>query len=118
MKIRFQADNDLDQRIVVATKRLDPAIDFQTATALRLHHEPDLRVLTLAAEQGRVLVSHDRRTLPGIFKEFAKSDMSAGLIIISQKMRIGKAAELLHLLWVASEAQEYVNIIYELGFLD
>jgi len=34
MKPRFQADNDLDQRIVVATKRLDPGVDFQTALAL------------------------------------------------------------------------------------
>jgi hypothetical protein len=45
MKIRFQADNDLDQRIVVATKRLDPAIDFQTARALKLHGVPDTLVL-------------------------------------------------------------------------
>jgi hypothetical protein len=37
MKIRFQADNDLDQRIVVATRRLDPTIDFQKADALKLH---------------------------------------------------------------------------------
>jgi len=31
MRLRFQADNDLDQHIVTATKRLDPLIDFQTA---------------------------------------------------------------------------------------
>jgi hypothetical protein len=84
MKIRFQADNDLDQRIVVATKRLDPAIDFQTATALELHHEPDFRVLTLSGNQGRVLVSHDRRRLPSIFKEFTESAISPGLIIIAE----------------------------------
>ena len=65
MKIRFQADNDLDQRIVVATRRLDPTIDFQTAHALKLHGVPDTLVLRRAADAARILVSHDRRTLPG-----------------------------------------------------
>lgn len=51
MKIRFQADNDLDQRIVVATRRLDLAIEFQNATALELHGIDDARVLLLSAQQ-------------------------------------------------------------------
>ena len=111
---RFQADNDLDQRIVVAARRLDPAVDFQTAAALGLHHLPDPEVLALAAREGRVLVSHDRRTLPRHFREFVASRRSPGLIIVSQRLAVGRAAELLHLLWAASEAEEYVNVIYDL----
>ena len=118
MRIRFQADNDLDQRIVVATRRLDPSIDFQTATALGLHGVPDLRVLALAAQQGRVLVSHDRRTLPNYFTKFIESQTSPGAIIVSQRLTIGTAAELLRLLWAASEAEEYVNVVYDLSDLD
>jgi len=114
MKIRFQADNDLDQRIVVATRRLDPTIDFQTAHALKLHGVPDTLVLQRTADAARILVSHDRRTLPGFFREFISTNTSPGLIILSHRMSVGKAAELLHLLWVASEAEEYVNIIYDL----
>jgi hypothetical protein len=114
MKLRFQADNDLDQRIVVATRRLDPAIDFRTAASLGLHHVPDPEVLALAAGEGRVLVSHDRRTLPGHFRRYTSSHTSPGLIIVSQKLAVGRAAELLHLLWAASEAEEYVNVIYDL----
>lgn len=111
---RFQADNDLEQRIVVATRRLDPAVDFQTAAALGLHHLSDPEVLALAAREGRVLVSHDRRTLPGHFREFVASQRSPGLIIVSQRLPVGRPAELLHLLWAASEAQEYANVIYDL----
>jgi len=117
MKIRFQADNDLDQRIVVATRRLDPAIDFQTAIALGLHRVPDPGVLALASQQSRTLVSHDRRTLPGHFRRFIESHTSPGVIIISQKLDIGTAAELLHLLWAASDAEEYESIVYELSDL-
>ncbi|MGA9773844.1 MAG: DUF5615 family PIN-like protein [Blastocatellia bacterium] len=114
MKPRFQADNDLDQRIVTAVKRLKPAIDFQTALALGLHRVPDWDVLALAAQEKRVLVSHDRRTLPDHFREFIASQTSPGVIIVSRKLSIAKAAEWLHLLWAATEAEEYTNIIYSL----
>ena len=114
MKLRFQADNDLDQRIVVAARRIDPAVDFRTAAAAGLHHVPDPEVLALAAADGRVLVSHDRRTLPGHFAEFVATQTSPGLIVVSRKLAVGRAAELLHLLWAASEAEEYVNVIYDL----
>jgi len=53
MKPRFQADNDLDQRIVTAVRRLGPAVDFQTAPTLGLHGLSDPEVLSLSADQGR-----------------------------------------------------------------
>ena len=114
MKMRLQADNDLDHRIVTATRRLDPTIDFQTAPLAGLHRIPDDQVLALAAQQGRILVSHDRRTMPRHFERFIASQTSPGLIIVSRKLPIGRAAEWLHLLWTASEAEEYVNSIYSL----
>lgn len=115
MRVRFQADNDLDQRIVVATLRLDPAIDFRTAPAAGLHNVPDEQVLAYAAREGRVLVSHDRRTMPEHFGLFLYAGAtSPGLIIVSTKLPVGRAAEWLHLLWEATSAEEYVNSIYDL----
>jgi hypothetical protein len=58
MRVRFQADADLNQVIVKATLRLEPSVDFQTAQAAGLAGLDDAEVLKLAAEQGRVLVSH------------------------------------------------------------
>lgn len=49
MTLRFQADNDLDQRIVIATRRLEPLIDFQTAPEVGLHGRTDPEVLALQA---------------------------------------------------------------------
>ena len=46
MTLRCQADNDLDQRIVLATRRLDPAMDFQIAPEMGLHGLADAEVLT------------------------------------------------------------------------
>lgn len=65
--------------------------------------------------EGRVLVSHDRKTVPAHFARFlAASEISPGLIIASTKLPVGRAAEGLHLLWEASSAEEYVNSIYNL----
>ena len=112
MKIRFQADNDLNQRIVMATRRLDAAIDFQTAVAAGLHLGiEDPEVLEIAARDGRVLVTRDRRTMPSHFGRFIEQQTSPGLIVVSSSLGIGRAAEWLHLLWAASEAEEYVNSI-------
>ncbi len=64
MSIRFQADNDLNRLIVSATYRYEPAIDFQTAQQAGLDDLDDQRVLQRAAAEDRILVSHDKRTMP------------------------------------------------------
>ena len=115
MKLRLQADNDLDHRIVGATRRREPRIDFQTAPALGLHDSVlDDRVLALTADEGRILVTHDRRTMPDEFARFIVTRSSPGVIIVSRKLMISTAAEWLHLLWEASEAEEYLNSLYSL----
>ncbi len=115
MKLRLQADNDLDHRIVAATRRREPMIDFQTAFSLGLQGRvPDARVLTLTAEDGRILVTHDRSTMPDEFARFVATRPCPGVIIVSRKLTIATAAEWLHLLWEASEAEEYLNSLYSL----
>ncbi len=67
LKIRFQADADLDEDIVTGLRRREPGIDFQTATEAGLHGLNDQEVLAHAAEESRVLASHDRKTMPHHF---------------------------------------------------
>ena len=111
MKIRFQADADLNQLIVKATLRLAPEIDFQTAHAADLAGLNDVAVLRLAAEHGRVLVSHDRRTMPHYFGQFIVEQRSPGLLIVSRKQPIARIAEDIFLIWSASTADEWVDHI-------
>ena len=64
MKIRFQADADLNQIIVSATARREPSIDFQSAAAVNLTSLHDREVLQIAARQGRILVTQRTITKP------------------------------------------------------
>ncbi len=111
MKVRFQADADLNENLVKATLRREPAIDFETAQAAHLAGMSDRDVLALAAGSGRLLVTHDRRTMPGHFAGFIVAQESAGVLIVPQKLPIARAAEELVLIWNASEAEEWINKI-------
>lgn len=114
MKPTFQADADLDQRIVAGLMRLEPSIDFQTAHEARLKSVPDDEVLALCAHTGRILVSHDQKTMPAHFATFIASQESPGVIIVPHHMPVGEAVRELYLAWTASEAAEWRNRILRL----
>jgi hypothetical protein len=88
VKIRFQADADLNQVIVAGIIRRAPETDFETANASNLSGLSDLEALAFAAQAGRVLVSHDQRTMPKYFAEFVTTRTSSGVIIVSQSLPI------------------------------
>lgn len=73
MKIRFQADADLRQPIVKGVKRRESAIDFRTANEAGLEGLADQAVLKIAADDGRLLVSHDVSTMPENFAIFTRN---------------------------------------------
>lgn len=114
MSLRFQADADLNEIIVLAVLRREPGIDFQTATAAGLRGLQDPDVLALAAETGRLLVSHDVTTMPGHFADFIQKATSPGVLLIPQKMPVAAAVEDLILLWSVSEPWEWTNRIVRL----
>ena len=111
MKVRFQADTDLNQNIVRAVRRRVPGVDFQTAHEAGLQGLGDEAVLEQAAREGRLLVSHDRRTMPSHFVTFTATRTSAGVILIAQNLPILQAVEDLILIWEALEAEEWVNCL-------
>jgi hypothetical protein len=114
MKPRFQADADLNEEIVAGAIRREPAIDFQTAEEALLRGLPDPEVLALAAKDHRILVTHDRRTMPHHFADFILQSTSPGVLIVSQKVGVRKAIEELLVVWVASESEEWTDRIAEL----
>jgi predicted nuclease of predicted toxin-antitoxin system len=108
-KVRFQADADLKQAIVTGVIRRQPSLDFQSANEAKLEDMKDPEVLALAARNNRVLVTHDRKTMPIEFGRFIMSQTSSGVLILSQSLPISDAINTLILIWEASEAQEWID---------
>lgn len=109
MKIRFQGDYDLKRSIISGLKRRLPEIDFRNADESQLRGLRDDYVLAIAAQEGRILVSHDRRTMPIHFAHFIAKHRSPGVILIDQYFPVKEAIDELLLIWEASEAEEWIN---------
>ena len=111
MKVRFQADADLRRPIIAGLRRREPTIDFRTAHEADLAGLSDATVLAIAADDGRLLVSHDVSTMPEQFARFIQTRSSPGLILISQELSYHHAIEGLLRLWATTEAEDWQNIL-------
>ena len=114
MTLRFQADVNLNELILRAAGRREPALDFHTAEAAGLGGLPDPTVLERAAEAGRILVTHDLQTMPRHFAAFITAHQSAGLLLIPQSLPVTAAVDDLLLIWSTMEAEEWINLMWYL----
>lgn len=115
MRIAFQADADFNDDIVKGVKRRAPEIDFQSANEAGLEGLDDFVVLKIAANEGRILVTHDRRTMPTHFAEFIIKNECPGVIVVSKKAQISKVIDDLILIWSAADPEEFRNRIISLS---
>jgi len=111
LRIRFQADADLNEEIVYGVFRREPEIDFQTAQEANLKGLADPEVLARSAQENRILITHDRRTMPYHFADFITNETSPGVIIIAQSVSVRDAIEELLLIWTASDDEYWENRI-------
>jgi hypothetical protein len=93
------------------SSRREPSIDFQTAGAAGLRSRNDREVLEIAAQAGRLLVTHDQKTMPRHFAEFATTATSPGLLVIPQHLSVAIVVEDLLLIWSLTEPEEWLNRI-------
>jgi predicted nuclease of predicted toxin-antitoxin system len=114
VKVRYQADANLKRRILLAAVRQEPALDFSSADQAGLAGLADSEVLAVAAKDGRILVTHDFRTMPGHFSEFLQDGSSPGVLLVSQRLPVPEVVEQLILIWAASDPEEWVNRICRL----
>ncbi len=111
MKLRLQADADLNQHIVAGLRRLERAIDIGTADEANLRGKPDPEVLASCAEEQRTLLTHDQKTMPHHFATFLSQGSSPGVMIIPQHMGIGEAVRETYRVWATMEAEEWIDSI-------
>ncbi len=114
MKPRFQADADFNQKIIAGLRRREPTIDFQTAEEGDVIGRPDPEVLLIAARSGRIVVSHDRRSMSAYVARFIQTQACPGLIVVSQELHIGAAIDDLLLIWAATDSEEWQD---KIGFV-
>jgi hypothetical protein len=114
LKIKFQADADVHFPIVTGLRLREPAIDFKSAQEAGLEGLEDPVVLGIAADQGRLLVSHDVSTMPIHFARFIETRTSPGVVLVPQSLPYHEAIDGLLRLWETTEAERWKNVLFYL----
>jgi hypothetical protein len=109
---RFLADHDLNEAIVDGVCRREPSVEFTRAREVGLARRPDPELLEYAAARGLIVVSHDVNTMPRHASDrLSRGRSLPGLLMVRQALPLSIAIEQLVLVWSASEAEEWADVI-------
>ena len=109
---RFLADHDFNEHIISGVLRREPAIDFSRLRDWDLQQAKDDEVLTFAANEGLLVVSHDVNTMTHAAATRIRAGLPlAGVLLVSQASPIAMGIESLILVWTASKAEEWKNCV-------
>jgi hypothetical protein len=97
--------------------RTYPTLDYLRAQDVpQIYGKSDDDVLAWAAQEGRILLSHDYRTIPkAAYLRISNNLPLPGVIMCPDTMPIGDTIEYLFTLIGASDPAEYVNRVLYLG---
>jgi hypothetical protein len=114
VKVRFLADENVDVDIVLGLKRRVDDVDIVRVQDVGLRTQDDPAILQWVADEGRVLVSHDLRTVP----DFAFERVIAGLgmpgvFLAAKALPMAVVIDELALIAEASDSEDWVDqVVY------
>ena len=108
--LRFAADENFNNNIIRGLLRRQPELDIIRVQDVGLRGADDLTVLEWAAQEGRVLLTHDVATIT----QYAYERMAAGLSMpgvfeVSLDVPIGRAIEDILLVAECSHEEEWAG---------
>lgn len=106
--LKILLDHNFNHRILHGLNRRIPNLDFVTTQILSKERETDQRLLKLANEQNRVMVTHDKRTFPKYAAEaIARGQNMAGVLIVPSDLSVGEAIKELEIIIQCSRENEF-----------
>ena len=106
--LRFVADEDFTRAIVRGVRRARSAIDIVRVQDVGLRTQEDEIVLNWAATEGRIVLTHDARTMPAHAYERVRNSLPMpGVFVVPQEEAIGRIIEDLILLAECSKDGEW-----------
>ncbi len=110
--LRLLSDENLHGDIIKGLFRRLPFLDLARVWEVGLANRPDSEILEWAAAESRVLVTHDRRTMPKFAFERVESGLPMpGAFIVSDAMEIGQAVDERALAALCLEPEECKDLV-------
>lgn len=92
--LRFLADENFNNQIVRGILRRNPDVDIVRVQDVNLSETDDPLILEWAAQQGRVILTHDVATMTDFAYDRVQSGLSMpGLFEVSRRVPVGLAIE-------------------------
>src|SRR2546425_4626712 len=108
--LRLFIDQDFDHDILRGLARRVPDLDVVTAHQAGLSAASDPELLAWAAEAGRIIVTHDRKTMPGhVADRIATGERMLGVIIVPRRLPISQVIDELEVIVMCSYENEWEN---------
>ena len=106
------SDENFNGDIVRGLLLRQPSLDLLRVQDVGLREANDPEILAWAAMNGRILITHDRATMPDFgYARLVKGELMAGMFVVNDRMPIRQAIEELSLLVDCSEQAEWKDIV-------
>jgi len=110
--LRVFIDQDFDHDILRGLRLRLSELNAVTAREVGLDRKPDPDILAWAATQRRVVVTHDRNTMPRhAYDRVRNSEPMAGVFVVSREMPVGNAIAELQILLECSNEGEWDALV-------
>ena len=108
--IRILADQNFNGKILRGLKSRLTELDCVTTYELGIQKFTDYDLLTFAAEENRIILTHDSKTFPGFsYEKIAKDEKMSGVIVVSNQCSIGQAIDEIEIALLCNSASEWEN---------
>ena len=108
--LRLLIDENFDQRILRGLRLEIPGIDYIVVQDTKLKGLRDPLLLAWAAENQRIIVTHDVNTMPRhAYDRVRAGQPMPGVIVIPEDFSVGKAIEELATMVECCEPEEMIN---------
>ncbi|KLO29300.1 hypothetical protein ABW16_09565 [Mycolicibacter heraklionensis] len=112
MSPRFLADENTDSDLVLGLRRRVDDIDILRVQDVGLRTVGGPAILQWAADEGRILISRDLKTIPGFVGDRLAAGLPMpGVILLRSRLAIAQAIDEIAVIAVASDAEEWNNQI-------
>lgn len=113
--LRLLADENFNGDIVRALLLRQPDLDILRVQDVGLAGVGDLDILAWAAANDRIILTHDRATLPDYaFERLALGESMPGVFILNDRFQVGHATREILLMIACSEQQEWRDRVVHL----
>ena len=110
--LRLLIDENVDHDILRGMVRRIPQLDYVTVAQVGLAGTEDLELLRWAARENRTMLTHDVKTMTAFAKQLLRQqEPMAGVIVVPDRLGIGKAIEALELSVQAQSQSEMRDLI-------